>query len=389
MQIDCAKVEKNTGKHKIIIVFFLREHKKAYLWTNKTITYLYYMKKETLEDLSKKTGYSKTTISRVLNGKGKEFRINDDTCEQIIAAARDLNYRPNLVAQFLRKAEGHTLGVAVPYLSNPFFAQLVSTITIEAKKNNYSVMLFDTQEDANIERKCISAMVDYDVNGIIIAPCAETPDLLEIISKNIPVILIDRYFRNSFLPYISTNNFKGAYDATMTLLNAGHRNILCIKGPETAVTTQEREKGCRKALVDFGKPVKLQMLGNEFSIQNGYTETKVALNSPNVPTAIFTMSTNILLGTIKALHEQNLRIPDDISVVSFDDGIFLDYMNPPITRVAQPVENMALAAVKMIINCIREGKQLQSRIFMAPTLISKESVKIIHPSDTDSEPAQA
>ena len=228
-------------------------------------------------------------------------------------------------------------------------------------------------------KKCISAMVEYEVNGIIIAPCSETPDLLEIISKNIPVILIDRYFRDSFLPYVSTNNYKGAYDAMMTLLNAGHRDILCIRGPETAVTTQERVKGCRKAVIDFGQPVRLQMLGNEFSIQNGYTETKVALIGPRVPTAIFAMSTNILLGTIKALREQNMDIPNDISVISFDDSVFLDYMNPPITRVAQPTEHMALAAVKMMINCINEGQQLQSRIFMAPTVIAKESVKIINP----------
>lgn len=361
------------------MAIFSQEAKKAYLWAVKTTTSIRLMKKETLEDLSRITGYSKTTISRVLNGKGKEFRINDETCQQIIQAAKELNYRPNLVAQFLRKSEGRTLGIAVPFLSNPFFAQLVSTITIEAKKNNYSVMLFDTQEDANIEKKCISAMVEYEVNGIIIAPCSETPDLLEIISKNIPVILIDRYFRDSFLPYVSTNNYKGAYDAMMTLLNAGHRDILCIRGPETAVTTQERVKGCRKAVIDFGQPVRLQMLGNEFSIQNGYTETKVALIGPRVPTAIFAMSTNILLGTIKAVREQNMDIPNDISVISFDDSVFLDYMNPPITRVAQPTEHMALAAVKMMINCINEGKQLQSRIFMAPTVIAKESVKIINP----------
>lgn len=337
------------------------------------------MKKETLEDLSKITGFSKTTISRVLNGKSKEFRINEETSEQIISVAKELNYRPNLVAQFLRKTEGRTLGIAVPYISNPFFAQLVSTITIEAKKHDYTVMLFDTQEDANIEKKCISAMVEYQVDGIIIVPCCETPDLLEIISKNIPVILMDRYFRNSYLPYVSTNNFKGAYDATRTLLNAGHRNILCIRGPESAVTTQERAKGCRQAIVDFGEPCRLKIHGNEFSIQNGYTETKVALMKPNMPTAIFTMSTNILLGTIKAINEQGLKIPDDISVFSFDDSVYLDYLNPAITRVAQPTENMALAAVKMMINCLKEGKQLQSKIFMAPTLIAKDSIKIINP----------
>lgn len=346
------------------------------------------MKKETLEDLSKITGFSRTTISRVLNGKSKEFRINEETCKQIISVAKELNYRPNLVAQFLRKAEGRTLGIAVPYINNPFFAQLVSTITIEAKKHDYTVMLFDTQEDANIEKKCISAMVEYQVDGIIIAPCSETPDLLEIISKNIPVILMDRYFRDSYLPYVSTNNFKGAYDATRALLNAGHRNILCIRGPESAVTTQERVKGCRQAIVDFGEPCKLKIHGNEFSIQNGYTETKVALMKPNMPTAIFTMSTNILLGTIKAINEQGLKIPDDISVISFDDSVYLDYLNPAITRVAQPTENMALAAVKMMINCLKEGKQLQSKIFMAPTLIAKDSIKIINPYTAHHEQAE-
>ena len=97
-----------------------------------------------------------------------------------------------------------------------------------------------------------------------------------------------------------------------------------------------------------------------------------------MPTAIFTMSTNILLGTIKAINEQGLKIPDDISVISFDNSVYLDYLNPAITRVAQPTENMALAAVKMMINCLKEGKQLQSKIFMAPTLIAKDSIKIIN-----------
>ena len=365
------------AKRKIISAFFSQETKKAYLWTVNTKPTLGIMKKKTLEDLSRITGFSKTTISRVLNGKGKEFRINEDTCEQIINAAKQCNYRPNLVAQFLRKNESRTLGLAVPFVTNPFFAQLVSTITIEAKKYGFTVMLFDTQEDANVERKCISAMVDYAVDGIIIVPCCTTPDLLEIISKNVPVILIDRYFKDSTLPYVSTNNYKGAYDALMVLLNAGHRHILCIRGPEKAITTQERVKGARQAVADFGQPCRLQMLGDEFSIQNGYTETKVALMGREVPTAIFTMSTNILLGTIQALREQGLRIPDDVSVISFDDSVYLDYLDPPVTRVAQPAENMGLAAVKMVVNCIKEGQQLQSRIFMAPTLISKESVRII------------
>lgn len=327
------------------------------------------------------TGYSKTTISRVLNGKGKEFRISEDTIEQIFHAARELNYRPNLVAQYLRTETGNTIGVAVPYISNPFFAQLVSTIAIEAKKSGFMVMLFDTQEDESVERKCISVMQDYHVDGIIIVPCSESPEQLEIVSRSIPVILVDRYYKNSFLPYISTNNFKGAYDIMTALIQAGHRDILCIRGPEKAVTTQERARGCRKAIEDAGKPCRLQMFGDEFSIQNGYTETKVALGRQPLPTAIFTMSTTILLGTIKALREQGYSVPEDISVVSFDDNTFLDYLDPAITTVAQPMENMGMAAVKMLVTCLREGKQLHSKIFMAPTVMERNSIRSVMSAD--------
>lgn len=340
------------------------------------------MKKERLEDIMKITGYSKTTISRVLNGKGKEFRISEETTQRVIQAAKDINYRPNLVAQFLRKPVGNTIGLAVPYLSNPFFAQLVSTISVEAKKYDLMVMLFDTQEDPVVEQKCISAMLEYHVDGIIIVPCSEKPDLLESVSKSIPVILIDRYFKNSFLPYVTTNNFKGAYDATMTLLNAGHRDILCIRGPEKAITTQERTRGCKKAIEDFGQPCHLQIYGNEFSISNGYTETKVAMLKSPIPTAIFAMSNTILLGAIKALGEQGVHVPNDVSLVSFDESIYLDYLYPPITRIAQPTESMGIAAVKLLNSCLKEGKQLQSRIFMSPTIVARNSVKIINPDPT-------
>ena len=166
------------------------------------------MKKETLEDIVKITGYSKTTISRVLNGKGKEYRISEDTCEHIIKVAKDINYRPSLVAQFLRKETASVIGLAVPHLNNPFFAQLVSTISIEAKKNNLMVMLYDTQEDASVEKKCLAAMMDYHVDGIIIVPCSEKPDLLELIIKSVHEIHIDRNFKHSYLPTESTNNFK-------------------------------------------------------------------------------------------------------------------------------------------------------------------------------------
>lgn len=335
------------------------------------------MKKETLDDIVKLTGFSKTTISRVLNGKGEEFRISPDTIEKVLKIAREINYRPNLVAQTLRKKSGNTIGLAVPHLSNPFFASIASNISIEAKKNNYTVMLFDTQEEPDIERSSIDAMMDYHVDGIIIVPCGENPKRLEEISRTTPVILVDRYYRNSFLPYVSTNNLEGAYQAMKLLLLNGHKEIVVICGPSVSVTTQERIRGCQKAMDNFGKDAHMQVLGNEFSIENGYVETKLALQGSPRPTAIFALSNTIFLGSYKALDEQGMRVPDDISMISFDENVSLDYMKPSITRVAQPIQSMGVAAIKLLINCINTGKQLHSKMLMTPTLVIRDSVKII------------
>ena len=334
------------------------------------------MKKETLEDIVRITGFSKTTISRVLNGKGVEFRISSDTIEKVLNTAREINYRPNLLAQTLRKKAGNTIALAVPHLSNPFFASIASNISIEAKKNDFMVMLFDTQEDPKLENNAIDAMVDYHVDGIIIVPCGESPKRLEEISKNIPVILVDRYFRESFLPYISTNNLEGAYQAMKLLLTSGHKEILVIGGPSVSVTTQERIMGCQKAMEVFGEGAHMQVLGNEFSIQNGYIETKLALQGHTPPTAIFALSHTIFLGTYSALEEQGLSIPDDVSVVTFANHLALDFMKPAITRVAQPIQSMGIAAIKLLVTCIREHRVLHSKMLMTPTLTVRNSVNI-------------
>ena len=117
--------------------------------------------------------------------------------------------------------------------------------------------------------------------------------------------------------------------------------------------------------------------GNEFSIQNGYIETKLALNSTTKPTAIFALSSTILLGSIKALNEHKIRIPQDISIISFDDNLYLDYLNPPITSIAQPLENIGIIAVKMLMQNIAEETELHSKILLKPNIIKRDSITIL------------
>ena len=335
------------------------------------------MKKTTLNEVSAYTQLSKTTISRVLNGKSREFRINRHTQERVIAAAQELNYKPQLVAQLLHKKPMSTIGIVMPNLSNPFFASLASAISVEAKKHDLFVMLFDTQEDPVQEDSALNKMQEFRVDGIIIAPCGRDSRKLEKINRTIPVVQVDRYFENSELSYVSTNNYRGAYEAMRLLLTSGHRNVVCIQGPTFSVTNRERIRGCRQAIEEFGQECSLQVLGNDFTIQNGYIEGQMALSRKPRPTAIFAMSNTIMLGTLRAIKEHHLAIPDDISLLSFDDNLFIDYLNPPITRVAQPVSSMGIAAIKMVVNSIQNSGELHSNMLLTPTIINRDSIRII------------
>jgi len=335
------------------------------------------MKNKTLKEIEKLTGYSKTTISRVLNQKADKYRISDAARIKILKAVQKTDYKPNFVAQILRNGYTRTIGLIVPFIKNPFFANLASIIISEANKYGYTVMLIDTQENSEMETNAIDTMLARKIDGIILVPCGDNPTMLEEVSETIPLILVDRYFENSSLQYVSTDNYTGAFLAMDLLLSSGHRKLLCIQGPKISMTTKERIRGCVDAIKKAEADVSFDVRGNDFTIQNGYIETKMALSGSDVPTAIFTLGNTILLGAIEALKEHNLNIPNDISIVSFDDNLYLDYLNPPITRVAQPISSIGLAAVKTLMQRINKKEETKSNLLIKPVVIKRDSVKII------------
>ena len=333
--------------------------------------------KKTLIDVSKKTGYSISTISRVLNGKSEKYWISQSAKEVILQSVKELDYQPDIVAQSLRNNTTYTIGLLVPHIDNPFFANIASVVIREAQRYNYTVMLIDTLEDPVQENKAIDSLLSRKIDGIILVPTGENPSKLEEISAKTPIVLIDRYFEKHNLPYVATDNYVGAYQATKLLLESGHSKILCIQGPSISITTKERVRGYVDALREAGYQDNAMIRGNEFSIQNGYIETKLALNSTTKPTAIFALSSTILLGAVKALNEHKVRIPQDMSIISFDDNLYLDYLNPPITRIAQSLENIGIIAVKMLMQKILEETELHSEILLKPNIIKRDSIKVL------------
>lgn len=335
------------------------------------------MKKGTLEDIERLTGYSKTTISRVLNQKSERYRISETAKTKILRVAQKLDLKLNFVAQSLRNGSSHTVGLVIPYIRNPFFANLASTIISEANNYEYTVMLIDTQENPELEAKAIDTMIGRNIDGIILVPCGSDSAFLEEANKTTPIILVDRYFENSSLPYVATDNYNGAFQGMQLLLESGHKNILCIQGPQISITSKERIRGCKDAAQAFGSDINLIIKGNEFSIQNGYIETKLSLTDNSNITAIFALSNTILLGSLEALKENHKNVPQEMSIICFDNNFYLDYLNPPITRVAQPISSIGIAALKMLMQSITEKQAIHSNLLMAPNIIKRESIKII------------
>lgn len=332
--------------------------------------------KETLSSISARTGFSITTISRVLSGQSQKYRISNKTRDLILEEAKRCDYSPNIIAQNLRTNKTNTIGVLMPSVANPYFAEMASVIIAEANTRNYTTIVIDAQESELHQQTNMYSLISRKVDGIIAAPCGNDSSIFEEVNrKHIPIILVDRFFEGSGLSYVTTNNYLGGLEGTRNLIRNGHKDIACIQGATASTPNRKRVAGYMEALKRAGLEDRAIIVGNEFSLQNGYLETKLLLGRKPRPTAIFTLSNTIGLGAIKAIREAGLKIPDDISIISFDNNVYMDYLTPPVSRVSQPVEEMAKLATKLLFECIESKKRSNIQLELSPELISRESVR--------------
>lgn len=335
-------------------------------------------KKTTIKDIAKKTGLSTTTVSRVLNGKSDKYRIAKKSQQIIEAAASELNYVANYFAANLKSGKSNTIGLIVPSLSNPFFANIASNINSEVRKYGYTTIITDSDENVKIEKTELQQFISRNIEGLIIIPCGkEMEHIKQVYDKGLPMILLDRYFEELEIPFVSTDNFEGAYMAANLLIDHGHNSILCIQGVIDSTPNKLRVEGFRKAMKEANIE-NFKVVGDSFSVENGYLETKMLFQNKERPTAIFTLSNTIAMGCLKALKEENVRIPQDISLITFDDHLYLDYLATPITSVAQPVEVICKLAIKNLISFLEKGERTIKQIILKPEIIYRESVSRIN-----------
>ena len=331
--------------------------------------------KETLSTIASRLGVSVSTVSRVLSGDAERHRIPKSTAERILKEADRCNYTPSHSARSLRTSKSYAIGLVIPSMSNPFFADMASVIIEGANSRGYTAIIVDTMEAESNQKKAVDSLVSRQVEGIIVAPCGGEEHLTALSDAGLPVVLIDRYFEHSSLPYVTTNNYKGGVIATQTLLDYGHKDIACIQGVTSSMPNMMRVQGYLDKMKEAGLEDRITVVGSEFSIQNGYLEARLLLCGDHCPTAIFALSNTIGLGVMKAIREMNLRIPEDISLISFDNNIYLDYMIPPIARVSQPLEDMSRLATKILFERIADITIPSSHVMLSPSLIPGGSVR--------------
>lgn len=333
--------------------------------------------KTSLKDIAEKTNLSITTVSRVLNGKAEKYRISKQSQDLIFSVAEKMNYIPNLTAVNLQSGKTRTIALIIPSLVNPFFANIAGQIATEIQSKGYISLISDSNESIKIEKEELNNVISRNVDGIIIGSAGKLGDhIVEIQKRGIPVVCIDRYFDNLDVHCVATDNYLGGYLAAKHLIENGHSGIACIQGIEHSTPNRLRIKGFKAAMKETENG-NYSVTGSDFTVQNGYTETLLLLQEKQRPTAIFTLSNTIALGAIKALREKKVKIPEEISLITFDDHPYLEYLATPLTCIAQPTKDICRIAIRLLFSEMNNKSTETKRVFLKPEIVIRNSVKRI------------
>jgi LacI family transcriptional regulator len=331
----------------------------------------------TLKVIARKVGVSVPTVSRVLGGRARRFRISKKTEAAVNRVATELNYTPNRLARSLRLKKSHTLGLLIPDISNPYFATIARSVENTARTFGYSIIFCDSEEDTQLEIESLSLLQGRKVDGLLICPVGESGShIVPLVAAQANIVLIDRYFPDLRCAYVVSDNYRGARDAATHLIDAGHSVIACIKGLENTSPTRDRVKGYRDAMKLHDLRIDEELIvGKDYGAENGYIETRLLLKRIKRPSAILAFGNLISLGALTALSEEGLKVPDDMSLITFDDQPYLNLLATPMTTVAQQNEEMGAIATKLLIEQIDSPRRSDPVGIVLPTrLVVRNSV---------------
>ncbi|GAB3454096.1 LacI family DNA-binding transcriptional regulator [Massilia terrae] len=327
----------------------------------------------TLVDVAKLAGVSVMTASRALSGEGYS---SEETKAKVQAAAKQLGYIPNALARMMKGAKTNVIGVVVNDLSSSVVNCFVTALSEEVRKVDMDLFIYNSLGDMGGGKgKRLSQMLHGLWDGLVYVLPRMTDDYLETLEKSTSPIVMINYFRHeTSLPVVGGDNVNGARDAVSYLLELGHRRIAFVRGSAYTGQSDLRERGYAAALAEAGIALDPELIceGN-FQEQMAMEGTRKLLALADPPTAIFAASDAMALGCFNAIREKGLRIPQDISVIGFDDIPAAAMAQPPLTTLRHPFEAMAQAAVQELMRRIKGEPGRRHRIEFPSELVMRES----------------
>ncbi|WP_047154189.1 LacI family DNA-binding transcriptional regulator [Aneurinibacillus tyrosinisolvens] len=328
--------------------------------------------KLTIHDIAKEAGVSATTVSKVINNKG---RISEKTKNKIMQIIEEFQYQPNVLASALKGKSTYTIALLIPDAANPIYAQYLKHIEEYGQELGFSVVMCSTGGDPKKEAKHITLLRQKHVDGFIIASIFKNePVLKQLIEEEFPIVLISLQRPELPVGSVTGDDYLGGYIATEHLLSLGHRKIGII-AEEATISGTERIKGYKKALENAGIKVdeNLVITINEPTIEGAEVKAKELLNSGQRPTAIFGCNDILAIGTMLAAKGLGIGIPDELSIIGFDNTVMCKIVEPQLSSVAIPIHEMGKQAMELLAQRIQKKDNMKQRISLLPELVIRQS----------------
>jgi len=341
-----------------------------------------------IKDIANFLNVSIATVDRALHNRG---RINSKTKELILKKVKELNYRPDILARALKTNKSYLIGIIIHWIDISYHDEILQGIEDVLKTQDYSMILCTSDNKFEEEKKYINLLQDKSVDGIIILPCRPvTQTSIEVYQQlkdtGIPFVFILERVNGINVPNIITNEYSGAVSAVEHLIKEGHRKIAHIKGPDNCWITDQRLNGYTDTIKKYNLDLNGQFVkGTDFTFESGYTATKQLLgNGSDRPTAIFACGDIVAMGAYKAIKELGLKIPDDISLVGFDNLDISGLIDVPLTTISQPKYALGKASAEKLMQMIEsknknngKAETLSKDIVFEPELIIRQSTRSI------------
>ena len=331
-------------------------------------------KSATIKQVAEFAGVSTATVSRVISGSNT---VSKKLAKRVQNAIEQLDYHPNQAARRLRHRNTKIVGVVISDIQNPYFSTLVEGIESVLQENGYLLLLGNSSEDLAREHQHLNTFLSEHVSGVIFTSTGD--DIFyykKFRTAGIPLVAADRKPTNLEVDLVQLANDEASFRAINHFLWEGHRRIGLIAGPNSLSTGSERCAGYQRALLSAGLPINPELIrtGN-FRREEGYRLMGALLDLPTPPSAVLVSNNLMTLGALQMVHERGLNIPDQISLIGFDDMAWAPSLRPPLTVVAQPAYEMGMAAARLLLNRIEDPEGPIQRVTFEAQLIVRASCR--------------